>query len=291
MPAPSDTTTISQPLVMKFAGEFAQRLEHRDKLCVCLSTQVGCMLTRSGMGCKFCASAQDDFIRNLTPAEITGQGYGVLADLRKEREDLTLDRIMFMGIGEPLLNYEALVESVRRFMRSKYLNRTRILVSTVGIVPRMCELAREGLPIELWISLHAPDDATRDHIVPMNRLYPIRDVMRAAEEYAHTRHQVVRVNYTLIRDVNDPLNHANQLATLMVYKPFRLQVANFNVWPGGHYLASSFSSTKRFIEVLRRRGIKAEYFQSKGRDVMAACGQLRRRYAALSCVPMTEVAR
>jgi len=178
-------------------------LEHQDKLCVCLSTQVGCVLARSGMGCKFCASTQDDFVRNLTSAEITGQGYGVLADLRKEREHLTLDRIMFMGIGEPLLNYRALVESVRHFMRSKCLNRTRILVSTVGIVPRVCELALEELPIELWISLHAPDDATRDQIVPMNGLYPIGDVLRAAEEYAHTRDQVVRVNYTLIRDVND----------------------------------------------------------------------------------------
>jgi 23S rRNA (adenine2503-C2)-methyltransferase len=247
---------------------------HDRRAAGCISSQIGC-----AMGCDFCATATSGLVRNLTPGEIVEQ----FLHLRHEAEALgrRLSTLVFMGQGEPLHNFDAVVESIRRFTHPALgnLGPRAITVSTVGVVPAIDRLAAEGLGVHLALSLHAPDDGTRSGIVPLNRKYPVADVMAAARRYQDETRRIVNVEYCLLAGVNDSDDHAAHLAKLM--DGFR---AHVNVIPhnpvsrtlsGRHYAAPPPERVERFLATLCRAGVAAHRRRQRGDDITAACGQLR----------------
>jgi 23S rRNA (adenine2503-C2)-methyltransferase len=240
----------------------------------CVSSQVGCP-----MGCDFCASTRRGLERNLDPGEIVEQFLHL-----KEHADAMgrkLQTLVFMGMGEPLLNFEAVVTAIRRIADPNLggLGWRQVTVSTVGIVPEIDRLAAENLNIHLALSLHAPDDATRSRLVPANRRYPVSEIMAAARRFETTTGRTPNIEYCIIRDVNDSPEQAEMLAGLM--KDFR---AHVNIIPcnpigagvsGTVYSAPLRERILEFLDILRSRGVVAHIRETRGDDINAACGQLR----------------
>lgn len=242
---------------------------------VCVSTQVGC-----AMGCIFCASTIGGLVRNLSAAEILTQIMHVKQVLRHERQKLT--NIVIMGSGEPLSNYENVVEFIRLCHDEAVLGigYRNITLSTAGIVPAMERLALEGLPITLAISLHAPNDELRTKIMPINRRYPLASVVKAGDFYAEKTGRRVTYEYTLIKGMNDQPIHAEQLSGLL-----RGCLANVNLIPLNPVKESGLArpderTIKSFIDILRARRIESTVRREMGSDIAAACGQLRKSYRA-----------
>ena len=240
-----------------------------DRAAGCLSSQVGCP-----MACSFCATGSQGFIRNLTCGEIVEQF------LRLKQSATTLNRrlqtLVFMGMGEPLLNLPHVLAAVRLIAEDAtgHLGWRQITVSTVGLVPQMHELIAAGLKIQLAISLHAPDDLTRQHLIPIARQYPIADIMNAASLYQEKIGRVVIIQYCLLDQVNDSPAQANALADLLANRRMHVNLLTYNP-TGQAYAPSSPERVQRFLDILRDRGIVAHLRRSRGKDIAAACGQLR----------------
>lgn len=245
-----------------------------DRAAGCVSSQIGC-----AMGCDFCASTQAGLERDLTAEEIVEQF------LRLKSEAVGMGRrltsLVFMGMGEPMHNLDAVISSIRRIADPNLggLGWRQVTVSTVGIVPGIDRLASEDLNVHLALSLHAPDDATRGRIVPMNRRYPVQEVMSAARRFADRTGRIPTIEYCLLANVNDSDEHARQLARLM--EGFR---AHVNLIPynsigagisGTHYLRPTQERIESFLRVLRDNRVAAHRRDTRGDDVSAACGQLR----------------
>ena len=239
---------------------------------VCISTQAGCR-----MGCAFCASTLHGLQRNLTVGEIAAQVIGIADFLRQE--GARVDTIVVMGSGEPLENYENVIAALR-LLHEDYtigLSYRGVTLSTSGIVPGIERLAGEGIPISLSISLHAPTDALRSEIMPVNRMYPLAALLRAARLYAQQTKRRVTYEYILIRDVNDGVREAEQLAKLL-----RGQLASVNLIPINPVAERKLfrpdrAAIRRFQKVLEERHITATLRREMGTDIQAACGQLRNR--------------
>ena len=252
-----------------------------DRAAGCLSTQVGC-----AMGCDFCATTKTGFERNLTSGEIVEQF------LALRREALTAGRrlqtVVFMGMGEPLLNLTAVVEAVRRIADNKIgaLGWRQITVSTVGIVPGIDALTATGLNVNLAVSLHAPDDETRAKLLPMGKRFAIGDILAAADRFQAARGRPVTIQYCLLKDVNDTPEHAQRLAAVLGLRRMHVNLLRYNPTGlslrGVSYEPTSDETAERFVSELRGRGVVAHFRRSRGPDIDAACGQLRRRVAAAS---------
>ena len=252
-----------------------------DRAAGCISSQVGC-----AMGCDFCATTKTGFERNLTAGEIVEQ----FVALRREAHAVgrKLRTVVFMGMGEPLLNLDAVIEAVRRLADNSLgaLGWRQITVSTVGIVPGIDALTATGLNIHLAVSLHAPDDATRAKLLPMGKRFPIADILAAADRFQASRGRPVTIQYCLLAGVNDSLEHARILAELLGSRRMHINLLRYNPTGlslrGVAYEPSSDETAEAFAEVLRARKLVAHFRRSRGKDIDAACGQLRRRSEALS---------
>jgi len=240
---------------------------------VCVSSQSGCPLT-----CTFCATGQMRFGRNLTASEILDQA------LHFRRLE-AIDHLVYMGMGEPMLNVDAVVDSARRLPDLGITHR-RTTVSTVGWLPGLRRFVDEvDEPIRLALSLHAPNDELRSEIMPVNDRFSLRDVLAQCERYSTLRNRKVFVEYVMLRGVNDHYTHAIELAELLDPQIYKVNLIPYN--PTGMYEGSSRAAIEAFREALMQRGLVATVRLTRGRDIAAACGQLAAepRYAASQATP------
>jgi len=249
-----------------------------DRGTLCVSSQVGCALD-----CSFCATGRQGFNRNLSVAEIIGQLW-LANDLLAADPGVSAGRItnvVMMGMGEPLLNYAALVPALRLMLDDLAygLSKRRVTVSTAGVVPWMDRLTRD-IDVSLAVSLHAPNDALRDELVPVNRKYPIRELMGACQRYidgdgdVEGRKKHVLFEYVMLHGVNDTTQHANELADLLHGFPCKVNLIPFNPFEQSGYRRSSGNAVARFSRVLAEARIVTLRRTTRGDDIDAACGQL-----------------
>ncbi|MGD9367325.1 MAG: 23S rRNA (adenine(2503)-C(2))-methyltransferase RlmN [Desulfobacteraceae bacterium] len=241
---------------------------------LCVSSQVGC-----AQGCRFCLTGEGGLVRNLTSAEIVGQ----IWEIRKKMpQPGQLTNLVFMGMGEPLANYRQLVRALEVLTNSqwgmKFAHR-RITVSTAGIVPRIIDLGRDT-QVNLAISLNAPDDASRTRLMPINRKYPIAELLDVCRLHSPPRGRKITFEYILFKDVNDSLGHAKKLAKLLAGVKAKINLIPFNPFPGSEFKRPSQDRIDAFQAVLVNKHYTAIVRYSKGLDIMAACGQLRANGAA-----------
>src|SRR5215207_2398217 len=235
-------------------------MRYRDgRRSVCLSSQSGCPLT-----CTFCATGTMRFGRNLTAFEILDQA------LHFRRED-RVDHAVFMGMGEPMMNLDAVLAACRRLPDVGITNR-RTTISTVGWVPGIDRLAQTDMPLRLAFSLHAPDDALRSQIMPVNDRYPLADVLAACRRWHGAKRRPVFIEYVMLAGVNDRYEQALALARLLDPKAFKVNLIPYN--PTGAYRGSGREAIAAFRAVLEEHGLRATVRLTRGRDIDAACGQL-----------------
>ncbi|MEL7450096.1 MAG: 23S rRNA (adenine(2503)-C(2))-methyltransferase RlmN [Pseudomonadota bacterium] len=246
-----------------------------DRGTLCISSQVGCALD-----CTFCATGAQGFNRNLSAAEIVGQVWLAARTLEeKQPGGRGITNVVFMGMGEPLANYRAVLPSLRVLLDDKAfeLSRRRVTLSTSGLVPQLKRLGVE-CNVALAISLHAPNDELRDEIVPINRKHNIAELLHTAWEYADGhggRH--VTFEYVMLDGVNDTPAHARQLLALMKNRPAKVNLIPFNPFPGSDYRRSNREVIDRFQGILLRGGVRTTTRRTRGDDIDAACGQLAGR--------------
>lgn len=239
---------------------------------LCISSQVGCALD-----CSFCATGAQGFNRNLSAAEIVGQVNHANRVLPKRPNgENAVTNVVFMGMGEPLANYRNIIVALG-LLTSDYaygLSRRRVTVSTSGIVPQIEKLGQE-CNVALAVSLHAPNDELRDQLVPINRLHPIDTLLDACWRYA-ARHsnRFITFEYVMLRGVNDSLQHANQLVSLLRNRPAKVNLIPFNPFDGNEHHRSSAETIRQFQGRLRERGLVTTTRKTRGDDIDAACGQL-----------------
>jgi 23S rRNA (adenine2503-C2)-methyltransferase len=252
-------------------GEFVECVLMRDpgRRTVCVSTQVGC-----AMGCVFCASGLLGLKRNLSAAEILEQ---VLVLNRLMQDDEKITNVVVMGIGEPLANYDALMQTLKTLTSKDgfSLGARRITVSTVGLPSRIREFARSGQQFNLAISLHAPNDELRTELVPVNQNTGIADIVAAADDFFELTGRRISWEYVLLAGINDQPHHASQLADLLRGKNAHVNLIPMNGVSELTMAAPGDPATQRFREILERRHIQVTVRQRKGADIDAACGQLR----------------
>jgi 23S rRNA (adenine2503-C2)-methyltransferase len=244
-------------------------MRYSGRATVCVSSQAGC-----AMGCTFCATGQGGFERHLEAGEIVEQVVRA-----QHASPQRVSNVVFMGMGEPLANYDATWSALGRLHDDFGVSARHLTVSTVGIVPGMRRLAAGGLPVTLAVSLHAPDDALRDELVPVNRRYPLAEVIEAAREYLAIRGRRLSFEYAMIAGVNDRLDQANALARrLSGFAPAaHVNLIPLNPTAGYDTPASPPERVARFAERLRDRGVNATVRRNRGTAIDAACGQLRSR--------------
>jgi 23S rRNA (adenine2503-C2)-methyltransferase len=241
---------------------------------VCLSSQVGCPLQ-----CRFCRTGTQHWERNLTPCEILAQVLSVkdsLKDWPKDGERRQLTNVVMMGMGEPLLNYEAVKEAlvILTDQRGLAFSRHRITVSTSGIVPMLAPLAQDCGTL-LAVSLHAPSDDLRSQLMPINNTYSLKELMEAIRAYpAMSKTRKVTIEYVLLGGVNDGPAEARALLTLLRNLPVKVNLLTFNAWQGAPFVPSSAKTRALFAQILTRGGIDCFRRRARGQDILAACGQL-----------------
>lgn len=254
---------------------------HPERAAGCISSQVGC-----AMGCDFCATTQTGFERNLSSGEIVEQ----FIHLRREARSAgrTLRTIVFMGMGEPMLNLKNVLAAVRRIADPTLgaFGWRQITVSTVGIVPGIDELREANLGVHLALSLHAPDDVTRADLLPMGRRFDVQDVLAAVDRYQASSGRITTIQYCLLDGVNDSLSQARDLSRLLAGRRMHVNLLRYNATGlslrGRTYAPSSMQQTEAFLAELRAHGTVAHLRRARGPDIDAACGQLRKREAAYS---------
>jgi 23S rRNA (adenine2503-C2)-methyltransferase len=247
-----------------------------DRAAGCVSTQVGC-----AMGCDFCATTRTGFERNLTAGEIIEQ----FLALRRvaAAQGRTLRTLVLMGMGEPMLNLDAVFPAVERIADNRVggLGWRQITVSTVGLVPGMDALTAKGWNVHLAVSLHAPDDVTRAQLLPAGKRFPIAEILAAADRFQASRGRTVTIQYCLLAGVNDSPAQARLLAEVLGGRRMHVNLLRYNPTGlslrGVAYVPASDETAEAFAAELRSRGVVAHFRRSRGPDIEAACGQLRRR--------------
>ncbi|MBM23970.1 MAG: 23S rRNA (adenine(2503)-C(2))-methyltransferase RlmN [Gammaproteobacteria bacterium] len=239
---------------------------------LCVSSQIGCLID-----CPFCATGHQGFNRNLSSAEIIGQVLLAKQDLKnKYKRDDLITNIVFMGMGEPLANFSETVRATKILTDPNGFNisRRRVTISTSGLVPQILKLG-DHLNVSLAISLHAPFDDLRDELVPINRVHPIESLLDACWFYAKKQNlKNITFEYTLLKDVNDLPEHANQLAKLLRSQPAKVNLIPFNKFPGVLYDPTPADHIDEFRNILLKSGIMTLTRRTRGSDIQAACGQL-----------------
>lgn len=239
---------------------------------LCVSSQVGCALD-----CTFCSTARQGFNRNLTAAEVIGQLWVARQKLQPEAgHSDVISNIVMMGMGEPLLNFRNVVPAMELMMDdfAYGLARRRVTLSTSGVVPAMDRL-KDAIDVSLAVSLHAPDDELRNRLVPLNRKYPIRELMAACRRFAAGKHKFkVTFEYVMLRDVNDSVAQAHALVKVLKDIPCKVNLIPFNPFPKAGYERSAAHVVDKFRDVLMAAGIVTITRKTRGDDIDAACGQL-----------------
>ena len=250
-------------------------MHYPDRSTVCVSSQAGC-----AMGCGFCATGQAGFERHLSVGEIVEQVVRARRVASAAAPPRRVSNIVFMGMGEPLANFDNTWAAVRRIHDDMEIGARHITVSTVGLVPGINRLAHEDLPVNLAVSLHAADDMLRDELVPINRKYPLADLMAACSAYFDATHRRVSFEWAMIDGVNDRMSDALGLADLA--RPLRAHVnlIPLNPTPGYAVRGSSGNRVRAFREELERLGVNVTVRDTRGSEIDAACGQLRAGHEA-----------
>ena len=240
---------------------------------LCVSSQVGCTLA-----CSFCSTARQGFNRNLSAAEIVGQVMlaSKLIGLPENKGEHVITNVVMMGMGEPLLNLDNVIKAMDLMQEDLAfgISKRRVTLSTAGVVPGIDAL-REQSDVSLAVSLHAPNDALRDQLVPLNKKYPIRELMAACKRYvAGKARRRVTFEYVMLAGVNDSEAHARELVKILRGVPAKLNLIPFNPFPGSNYQCSSLETINAFREVVMQAGIITVTRKTRGDDIAAACGQL-----------------
>jgi 23S rRNA (adenine2503-C2)-methyltransferase len=242
---------------------------------LCVSSQVGCTLN-----CRFCHTGTQKLVRNLTPGEIVGQvmiARDALGDWPSTGADRRITNVVMMGMGEPLYNFENVKAALAIVADGDALafSKRRITLSTAGVVP-MFERAGREIGSALAISLHAVRDEIRDVLVPLNKKYPLKELLAACKAYPGVSNaRRITFEYVMLKGVNDTLAEARELVRLMAGIPAKINLIPFNPWPGAPYECSDWTQIEKFAEVLNRAGYASPVRTPRGRDIMAACGQLK----------------
>lgn len=246
-----------------------------ERRTLCVSSQVGCSLD-----CSFCSTGKQGFNRNLSAAEIVGQlriASQAAGGTDSDTSQRAVTNVVLMGMGEPLMNFEPVVDAMELMMEDNAygLSKRRVTLSTAGLVPGIDKLAKTT-DVSLALSLHAPNNALRDELVPINRRYPLEDLLAAARRYLHAcdDKRVITVEYTLIDGVNDRVEHARELAMVLRELPCKLNLIPFNPFPGSGYRRSQPAAIEAFQQVLQKSGYTTTVRSPRGDDIGAACGQL-----------------
>jgi 23S rRNA (adenine2503-C2)-methyltransferase len=240
---------------------------------LCISSQVGCALD-----CSFCSTAQQGFNRNLSAAEIVGQVWLANRELGMNPDGArVITNVVFMGMGEPLANYRAVLPAIQVLLDDLGydLSRRRVTLSTSGLVPQIHRLA-EDCNVALAVSLHAPNDRLRDELVPINRRHPIRDLLAACWHYLERQNgRNITFEYVMLDGVNDRPEHARELARLLAGHEAKVNLIPFNTFPGTRYRCSTPAAIERFRGILLAAGVMVTTRRTRGDDIDAACGQLK----------------
>ena len=243
---------------------------------LCVSSQAGC-----AVNCRFCSTGKQGFSRNLSSGEIIGQLWMAEFAMRKQlsrgpKDDRVITNVVMMGMGEPLLNYDALVPALRLMLDDNAygLSRRRVTVSTSGVVPMMDRLAHD-VPVALAVSLHASNDALRDVLVPLNKKYPLAELMAACRRYLEfAPRDFITFEYCMLDGVNDTVEHARELLRVVADVPCKFNLIPFNPFPESGLKRSNNEQIRRFSQVLLDAGIVTTIRKTRGDDIDAACGQL-----------------
>jgi 23S rRNA (adenine2503-C2)-methyltransferase len=278
----ADKGTTRKTLWRLFDGALVESvlMRYPDRVTMCVSSQAGC-----GMACPFCATGQGGLQRNMSTAEIVEQ---VVAGARAlSRGEVPggpgrVSNVVFMGMGEPLANYKAVIGSVRRLTEKTPdglgMSARGITVSTVGLVPRMRQLAEEGIPVTLALSLHAPDDELRNELVPINTRFSVAETVEAAWNYARTTKRRVSIEYAMMRDINDQGWRADLLADVLnSYGDWgwvHVNLIPLNPTPGSKWTASRREDEREFVRRLEAKGVPTTVRDTRGQEIDGACGQL-----------------
>ncbi len=250
-------------------------IPEEDRGALCLSTQVGCTLA-----CRFCRTGTQRLVRNLSAAEIVGQvlvGRDELGEWPAPKGGRMVSNIVVMGMGEPLYNYENVAKALRIVMDREgiAISKRRITLSTAGVAPRIERCGAE-LGVNLAVSLHAPNDELRDRLVPLNRKHPIAELLAACRRYPGSSNaRRITFEYILLRGVNDGAAEARELVRRLRGIPAKINLIPFNAWPGAPYEPSTRRATETFARIVNDAGYSSPVRAPRGRDIMAACGQLR----------------
>jgi len=278
----ADKGTTRKTLWKLFDGSLVESvlMRYPNRTTICVSSQAGC-----GMACPFCATGQGGLQRNMSTAEIVEQ---VVAGARSLARDEVpggpgrISNVVFMGMGEPMANYNAVIGSVRRLTDKSPdglgMSARGITVSTVGLVPRMKQLADEGIPVTLALSLHAPDDELRNELVPINTRFSVAETVEAAWDYARKTKRRVSIEYAMMRGINDQAWRADLLADVLnSYGDWgwvHVNLIPLNEIPDSQFTRSSDEDTDEFVRRLEAKGVPTTVRDTRGSDIDAACGQL-----------------
>ncbi len=254
-------------------------MEYPDRVTVCISSQAGC-----GMDCPFCATGQGGLTRNLSAAEITAQVIAAAASAAKGELSggpKRLSNIVFMGMGEPMANYNAVIQTLHNIIdpnpNGMGISARNVTVSTVGLVPGIEKLSKENIPVTLAVSLHTPDDELRDTLVPINNRYKVNEVLEAADDYARKTGRRYSIEYALIKEINDQAWRAALLGRLLKNRIAHVNLIPLNPTPGSKWTASSKKDEKEFIRILEEQGVPVSLRDTRGKEIDGACGQLAAR--------------
>jgi 23S rRNA (adenine2503-C2)-methyltransferase len=278
----ADAGTTRKTLWRLFDGALVESvlMRYPDRVTMCVSSQAGC-----GMACPFCATGQGGLQRNMSAAEIVEQ---VVAGARALARDEVpggpgrVSNVVFMGMGEPMANYKAVIGAVRRLTEPTPdglgMSARGITVSTVGLVPRIEQLTTEGIPVTLALSLHAPDDELRNELVPVNTRWSVREAVEAAWNYARTTKRRVSIEYAMMRDINDQAWRADLLGDLLTsygdWGWVHVNLIPLNPTPGSKWTASRREDEREFVRRLVAKGVPTTVRDTRGSDIDGACGQL-----------------
>ena len=258
---------------------------------LCVSSQVGCTLT-----CKFCHTGTQKLVRNLTAQEIVLQVIAARDDLGEwptTQENRKLTNIVFMGMGEPLYNTEAVGDSLDTICdpEGMGIGRRRITVSTSGVVPEIVPMGARTSAM-LAISLHAANDELREQIMPINRKYPLKDLMQACRDYPGlSNSKRITFEYVMLKGINDQPWHAKQLIKLLKGIPAKVNLIPFNPWPGSEYECSDWDTIENFADMVNRAGYASPIRTPRGRDILAACGQLKSESEKMRASEVRKIAK
>jgi 23S rRNA (adenine2503-C2)-methyltransferase len=278
----ADRGTTRKTLWKLFDGALVESvlMRYPDRVTMCVSSQAGC-----GMACPFCATGQGGLQRNMSTAEIVEQ---VVAGARSLARDevpggpARVSNVVFMGMGEPLANYKAVIGAVRRLTEPAPgglgMSARGVTVSTVGLVPRINQLTEEGIAVTLALSLHAPDDELRNELVPINTRYSVAETVDAAWNYARVTKRRVSIEYAMMRGINDQGWRADLLADVLLARGdwgwVHVNLIPLNPTPGSKWTASDPADEREFVRRLEARGIPTTVRDTRGREIDGACGQL-----------------